>query len=176
MSGVGWAPYVCRASGSASSGRAACCGQRETCWCYSPECCSDASDSPGRRLGQSCSCPGTCRPCSACPCWAESRWRDGRIARGHIWMSAQSLWKRTRWFNFDNWIFKLSFKHILRMKQLFFITTARIIGAWMSLSPKTARFPISLVLRIASRCVWSSCSEGLFSHGWTVWRKARVGN
>lgn len=35
----------------------------------------------------------------------------------------------TRWFNFNNYIFKLSFKHILQIKKLFFITAARIIGA-----------------------------------------------
>lgn len=86
--------YVCKASESVFSGRAFCSCCLQPSWCGSPVCCSGSCDSPDTGLCRRLCCRHTCRPYSACLYSAESQWRDGRIAHGHISLSARNLWER----------------------------------------------------------------------------------
>lgn len=91
------ARYVCRASGSASSGTASCRGCRcGRAWRGSPACCSVSAGSLGTCPSRRRCCPCTRRPRSVCPDSERSQSGDGPSARVRISPSVRNLRARHR--------------------------------------------------------------------------------
>lgn len=158
--------YVCKASEGVFSGRASCWCRCEPCWCCSPVCYSDSSDSPDRHLCQKRCCHCTCRPCSACLYSAESQWIDGRTAHEHISLSAQNLWEEIKiWWNLkhETLIFFYFFKQAWSEFHHIVLWIERLQSTLITVHYHQRLCPSAICPKRVSLCLTLICSEDLFS-------------